>query len=128
MNGAALHEARHDKESTYPELVDGPRCRLVVLGLETGGRWSVEAVDFLKSLAAARARDAPKYIQKSAELGWFKRWSIAVAASKAYAKSLLDSKAPLREYAGVDGNAPVLSELIAFRADHPACSRLPLRG
>ena len=33
-------------------------CHLVVVGLETGGRWSNEAVKFVDNLASARARDA----------------------------------------------------------------------
>ena len=38
----------------------GNRCALVVVATETmGGRWSSEAVDFVSSLAGARARDAP---------------------------------------------------------------------
>ncbi len=34
------------KERTYPELVQDRRCRLVVLGLEIGGRWRDEAATF----------------------------------------------------------------------------------
>ena len=36
---AALHHARRAKERTYPELGNSGRCRLVVLGIETG--WGV---------------------------------------------------------------------------------------
>ena len=39
-NGAVLYRARRDKERKYQELVAGNRCRLVVVALETGGRWS----------------------------------------------------------------------------------------
>ena len=38
--GTALRDARRSKERTYPELVQPGRCRLVVFGVETGGRWS----------------------------------------------------------------------------------------
>ena len=39
--GVALEEARHKKETTYPELVEeGGRARLVVLAAEIGSRWS----------------------------------------------------------------------------------------
>ena len=34
----------------YPELVAGRRCRLVIVAIETGGRWD-EAVDFIAQLA-----------------------------------------------------------------------------
>ena len=48
--------ARVDKERTCSELLRGDRCRLVVVTLETGGRWSEEALQFVESLAAVRAR------------------------------------------------------------------------
>ena len=38
--------ARADKEATYPELLTG-RWRLVVMAIETGGRSSSEAADFV---------------------------------------------------------------------------------
>ena len=43
-DGTVLAQARHDKETTYPELISSGRCRLVVVAIETGGRWSDEAV------------------------------------------------------------------------------------
>ena len=56
-DGAALITARRRKERRYPELVGpGARARLVVVGLEVGGRWSVETQIFLRLLARARAR------------------------------------------------------------------------
>ena len=59
-DGAILLQARVDKENKYPELLNG-RCRLVVVALETGGRWSNEAVDFIWQLAQARAREVPSF-------------------------------------------------------------------
>ena len=38
-------ELLDSKEEKYAELVEDSRCRLVVLGVETGGRWSSETVD-----------------------------------------------------------------------------------
>ena len=38
VNGAVLHRARRDKETKYAELVEGDRCRLVVVPIGTGGR------------------------------------------------------------------------------------------
>ena len=46
VDGAVLLQARTDKEMRYPELMTG-RCRLVVVAIETGGRWSDEAVALL---------------------------------------------------------------------------------
>ena len=40
---AALHDARKAKERAYPELRTARRCRLVVLAIEIGGRWSTES-------------------------------------------------------------------------------------
>ena len=45
--GAALQDARKSKERTYPELLNNKRCRLVVLAIEVGGRWSEEAAAFV---------------------------------------------------------------------------------
>ena len=56
----ALLEARRRKEATYPELLASARCRLVVIGVEVGGRWGSEAASFLRLLARARARAAPR--------------------------------------------------------------------
>ena len=42
--GAALRLACRAKERTYPEELRSQRCRLVVLALEVGGRWSPEAL------------------------------------------------------------------------------------
>ena len=46
--GTALRDARRNKERTYPELLRDRRCRLVVFGIEVGGRWSDEAATFLR--------------------------------------------------------------------------------
>ena len=46
-------------------LLEGDRCRLVVIGVETGGRFSPEAVNFVDALAAAKARDSPPVLRRS---------------------------------------------------------------
>ena len=62
-DGKSLARARRRKERTYPELTgEHGRARLVVLGVEVGGRWSAETSVFLKSLAAAKARGAPPWL------------------------------------------------------------------
>ena len=43
----------------YRELLEGHRSGLIVVGVETGGRFGQEEVDFVDSLAAAKARDSP---------------------------------------------------------------------
>ena len=53
MDGVVLERARRKKEQTYPELVV---ARLVLLGIEVGGRMSTENTSFLSQLAKARSR------------------------------------------------------------------------
>ena len=48
-----------DKETTYPELINSRRCRLIVVVIETGSRWSEEAVEFIRLLACAKAQEVP---------------------------------------------------------------------
>ena len=56
-DGVALAAARRRKERTNPELAaPWSRCRLVVMASEVGGRWSSEALAFLRQLAKAKAR------------------------------------------------------------------------
>ena len=57
--GAAVQDARRAKERTYPELLQTRRCKLVVLAIEVGGRWSQETTTFLRLLAQAKARTIP---------------------------------------------------------------------
>ena len=74
-DGAVLAQARRDKEATYPELLTSRRCRLVVVAVETGGRWSDEAADFLWQLALAKAREVPALLTHSVALALNRWWS-----------------------------------------------------
>ena len=72
-DGAVLVEARRRKERTCPELLlPGSRARLVVLALETGLRWSSEALALVRLLARAKARSEPQLMRKRVEQAW--RW------------------------------------------------------
>ena len=62
---AALHDARKAKERACPELLRNSRCRLVVLGIEAGGRWSEETA-FITNLARAKTRDTPAPLRHAA--------------------------------------------------------------
>ena len=64
-DGAALQDARKRKERRYPELLEGNRCRLVVTAMKIEERWSKGAYDFLVALAAAKAEDALRLLQRS---------------------------------------------------------------
>ena len=59
-DGAILTVARNDKERKYHELLARDRCHLIVVAMETGGRWSGESVEFITNLANAKAREAPR--------------------------------------------------------------------
>ena len=109
-DGVALAAARKRKERTYPELAGGQgRARLVVLGLEVGGRWSGEAWTFVRLLAKARAREELPLMRRAAEHAWRRRWAalLSVAAQRAVAESL-------QEWAsarGADGSAPSTTDV-----------------
>ena len=83
---AALHTARRTKERTYPELVASSRCRLVVLGIEVGGRWSTEATQFLRSLAQNKAQPAPAPLRHAMITSLLSRWSAIITHAAQHAK------------------------------------------
>ena len=120
--GAALQDVRKSKERTYPELLRSRQCRLVVLALETGGRWSPEATTFLRLLAQTKARAVPNILRKAVEASLLSRWSaiLAHAAPHAFAASLLDL-----DCAGTsttDGDTPSISQL---HSEAPLPPRVP---
>ena len=125
-DGAALVDARHRKETRYPELLNSRRCLLVVTGHETGGRWSEEAYDFVLQLAAAKAREAPFVLRGSALFVWLRRWTalVSMAAQNAFASTLLYGHA---DAAHLDGNVPELSAALGADrlAEGPGWSRMP---
>ena len=110
VDGAVADAARKDKETKYSELVNGQRCHLVVVAIETGGRWSSEAYNFVESLARARARETPHVLRHSAFLAWRRRWTrmLAVSCCRAFTGSLTS---PRSDFAGVDGTTPDLAGL-----------------
>ena len=112
--GRYWSKPREDKERAYPELVGCRRCQLVVVALETGGRWSQEAVTFVQQLAKARARDAPGYLRRSAELAWTRRWTrlLSTAAASAFAASLVEPPAALAALDVGGGGPPSLTALL----------------
>ena len=57
--------ARRGKEEAYPELLAARRCALVVVALETGGRWSANCRDLVRDLAETKAREVPEVLRGS---------------------------------------------------------------
>ena len=129
--GAALAVARRRKERAYPELVRAHRCRLVVLAVEVGGRWSDEAASFIRSLARARALEAPARLRPSVVSALVARWSAQLthAAMTAFASSLFRQAAGPELCNAGGGTLPPLGTLLADLAHVPlaGASRLPSR-
>jgi hypothetical protein len=127
VDGVVAEAARRDKEAVYPELLAARRCALIVVAIETGGRWSNEADMFVTDLSHARARDAPPALRVSAALAWHRRCTrlLSIACATSFARSLI---APAEDVAAgiVDGATPMMSEL--FSRDGGCDSRIPLRG
>ena len=97
-----------------------------MLALEVGGRWSEEAVRFVRLLAKAKARTVPQLIRSAAKAAFFHRWTgiLAVAAQRALVATLLEL--PVEDAGGVDGDVPVLEEVLgdASLMEAPLPSRL----
>ena len=112
--GISLVQAeRKNREDTYFELLRARRCRLVVFGMEVGGRWSDGALDLVRRLARGRARRAPIFLRQATAQGYAYRWSAlaAVAAQRALAASLLHL--PTYGAEEVEGTGPSPSDLVA---------------
>ena len=89
-DGQTCIAAVRDKDSKYPELVAGGRCKLVVFALEVGGRFGKEALELLDQLAWAKSRSASPLTRSAALLAWRRRWirMIAISAGVAWARSV----------------------------------------
>ena len=90
-DGVVLTAARRRKEATYPELDGrGARARLVVIGVEVGGRWDPETRHFLTRLARTKVRDETPLMRR-VEQAWRLRWGslLSCVAARAVAMSLL---------------------------------------
>ena len=109
--GVALEAARRRKERRYRELV-GPRARskLVVFGVEVGGRWSRESQDFITQLARARARREPPLLRRRAEQAWRIRWGSMVSC--VVARAVADSMLGLPRALGADGDTPLVHDVV----------------
>ena len=111
VDGVVLARARLEKERKYAELLHGDRCHLVVVGIETGGRWGPGALHCVDTLAATRAREVPPTLRRSAYLAWVRRWSrmLAVSCGRSFAHSLISP--PAVDLQGTDGPLPDLVDL-----------------
>ena len=111
VDGVVLERARHVKEATHPELAASERCRLVVLAIETGGRWSEDAVHMIRQLAIARAR----YMSRQVSWAWERRWTrmLATTCAVAFAASLVEPSKWCDTWCHTGGTTPGLADLLA---------------
>ena len=65
-----MTRARRRKETTHPELVGKHGRARLVLGVEVGGRFSLETQSFLTQLARAKARSENYILRKRIEQAW----------------------------------------------------------
>ena len=90
---------------------------MVVVGLETGGRFGGETVELLRQLAQARAQTAPRLLRSAAALSLFRRWSriMACSVARATAAALVLDKEALRisTAAGHSRRPPWLADVLA---------------
>ena len=90
--GLAIAQAEERKRRTYPEFGHQARCRLVVLALEVGGRWSTATQAFLRDLARGRALASPLQSRAALAHALQRRWGqmLTIAANTALNSSLLE--------------------------------------
>ena len=115
-----------DGHEAYHELPHNSRCRLVVLGIEVGGRWSEEAASFITKIARAKARDTPAPMRHAATAFLMSRWTafLTHASFTAFAATPPIQDPP--HHQNLDGESPPLSDLLAQLPPDPADpSRLP---
>ena len=127
-DGAALRVAERRKERRYPELLDSPYGRLVVLACEVGGRWNGASLRLVARLAKEKSRSAPALLRASARAAWTSRWwgLLSVAAQSALAATLGGGSASaLGGPAGED--EVLLGHVLDDAPPSPPDSRLPLR-
>ena len=110
IDGVALWEARRRKERTYRETMGyNRRARLVVLGVEVGGRWSQEMQHFVSRLARAKARGETNLMCRRVERAWRLRWGsiLACAVARTVALTMLE----LSGARGADGDTPASQDV-----------------
>ena len=74
-HGAVATATRNDKERKYHELLTSERCQLVVVAVETGGKWNDEAMELIQNLTEVKSREAPPFLRGSAFHAWKRRWT-----------------------------------------------------
>ena len=107
-NASDVDGARRDKEAKYPELAASGRCTLVVVSVETGGRRSEEATDFLRQLSTSKANDVPSFMRRSVSMAWERRWTrmLSVVCATIFAASMVEPARECESICLTGGDAP----------------------
>ena len=100
----------------------GGRCRLVVLPIETGGRFGQELRDFLQQLAAARALTGPWYLLATTAAALERRWArmLACCAATCHVRSITLSKPELLQLSLPVGRVPWLQDFFVAVRHEPS--------
>ena len=110
VDGAVLARARADKK-TYPELLTG-RCRLVVMAIETGGRWSSGAMDFVRQLARQSPRFLSHAVSDCGRVGTALDKDVVDGVFTRFASSLVEPSDKCATWCWTGGKPPSLAELL----------------
>ena len=107
-NASDVDGAGRDKEAKYPELAASGRCTLVVVGVETGRRWSEEAADFLRQPSTSKAQEVPSFMRRSVSLAWERRWTrmLSVVCATIFAASMVQPARQCESICWTGGDAP----------------------
>ena len=94
--GASFGRAIRSKHASYPELVDSPVLRLVVVASEVGGRCNLESLDLIEQAAFARSQSDPVVLRESIARNWRARWTslLSVCVQDTLAATLVDHGFP----------------------------------
>ena len=114
-DGSVLTQAVATKRRKYADVHSSPVACLLVVGCETYGRWTEDAIRIMRELAALKAREAPPLLQGCARYSWSNRWwaLVSVGVQRAIAEALLCGGGPdLQAYPAVT-SAPPLADLVA---------------
>ena len=115
-NGGVLAQAVATKRRKYADVHSSPAASLLVLGCETYGRWSEDAVKIVRELAALKAREAPPLLQGCARHSWSNRWwaLVSVGVQRAIGEALLRHSGPDLQPQPPVVSAPPLADIVAL--------------
>lgn len=122
-DGAALEAAERRKHRAYPELLRGGPQRLLVLGAETGGRWSRDCFSLMRILLTARSRRTPSLVRRAMCSGWQRRWWALLACAVQRAVAMSATSAPWASTPPTPATPPCPLAILSL-ADFAGPSRL----